>query len=144
MLRYTTPRSSVSSSEFGVIGSSTRNPELETRNWLSLNTDHLLDLGDDRHQVFLVLHHRFDRFVSAGNFIQYARVLATFNARGLLREIFTSEVTLRCSTRHLAASAVRARVEALSQAAPLNDERFRAHRSGNNAVHVFVGIDGAL
>jgi len=63
----------------------------------SLHTDHLLDLGDDFDQVFLVLHHRFDRFVSAGNFIQYACVLATFNARGLLREIFTSEVTFRCS-----------------------------------------------
>jgi len=77
-----------------------RNPQFEFRNpkfFSALHADHLLDLGNDLNQIFLVLHHRFDRFVSAGNFIQYACVLATFNACGLLREIFTSEVTLRCS-----------------------------------------------
>ena len=64
---------------------------------LSFHADHLLDLSNDFNQIFLILHHCFDGFVSARNFIQDARVLATFNARGLLREIFTSEVTLRCS-----------------------------------------------
>ena len=47
---------------------------------LSFHADHLLDLSDDLHQILLVLHHRFDRLVSAGNFIQYAYVFTTFNA----------------------------------------------------------------
>ena len=51
---------------------------------LSFHADHLLDLSNDLNQVFLVLHHLFDRFVSAGNFIQHALVFTTFDACGLL------------------------------------------------------------
>ena len=75
---------------------------------LSFNTDHLFDLCDNCDQVFLVLHYRFDRFVSAGNFIQYAVVLATLNACRLLHQISACEVTLCGAARHLAAGTVRA------------------------------------
>lgn len=37
-----------------------RNSNFALRNMLALHTDHLLNLGDDLHQIFLVLHHRFD------------------------------------------------------------------------------------
>ena len=45
----------------------------------SFHTDHLLDLGDDLHQIALVSHHLLDVLVSAGNFIQHALVLTTFD-----------------------------------------------------------------
>ena len=51
------------------------NSKLETRNCLPLNTDYLFDLSDDFNQIFLILHHRLNRFVSAGNFVQHAYVL---------------------------------------------------------------------
>ena len=45
---------------------------------LALHTNHLFDLGNDFNQIFLVLHHCFDRLVSARNFIQHAYVFAAF------------------------------------------------------------------
>src|SRR5262249_48102571 len=74
---------------------------------LALHANHLLDLGDNCNQIFLVLHHRFNRFVSAGNFIQHARVLAAFNAGSLTLQIISREMTLGRATRHLAARTVR-------------------------------------
>ena len=61
----------------------------------SFHTDYLLDLGHDLNQVFLVLHHCFDRFVGARNLIQYANVFTTFNARSLTREVVLREGSLR-------------------------------------------------
>src|SRR6266446_6780451 len=81
----------------------------------ALHADHLLDLSDDFNQVFLILHHRFDRLVSAGNFIQYAHVFATFNARSLTSEVVFREGSLGSSARHLPSGAVRARAETLRQ-----------------------------
>jgi hypothetical protein len=46
---------------------------------LSFDTDYLLNLGNDLHQIALVAHHCLDVFVSAGNFIQHAYVFAAFN-----------------------------------------------------------------
>src|SRR5258708_2512243 len=88
----------------------------------SFDTDHLLDLSDDFNQVFLILHHRFDRLVSAGNFIQYAYVFTTFNARSLTCQVVFREGSLGSSARHLPSGAVRARVETLRQATSLDDE----------------------
>src|SRR6185369_377930 len=111
---------------------------------LSLDADYLLDLGDNFDQVFLVLHHRLDRLVSAWNLVQYADVFATFNTRSLALKIVFREMTLGLSSGHLATRTVRAGIETLRQAASLNDERLRAHRSGNDAVHVSAGVDCAL
>src|SRR5436190_5916245 len=98
----------------------------------SFDAHHLFDLSDDFNQVFLILHHRFDRFVSAGNFIQHAYVFTTFNARSLTSEVVFGEGSLRRATRHLAASTVRAGIETLRCTASFDDERFRAHRSRND------------
>src|SRR6266403_502519 len=90
MLRYTTPRITRMKDEDGGSEGSISSFVLPTS---SFDTDHLFDLSDDFNQVFLILHHRFDRLVSAGNFIQHAYVFATFNARSL-----TSQIVLRKST----------------------------------------------
>src|SRR5439155_7094877 len=82
--------------------------------------------------------------VSTGNLIQYAYVFTTFNARSLTSEVVLREGPLRRTTRHLAAGTVRAGVKTLRCTASFDDERFRAHRSGNNAVDVFVGVDCAF
>src|ERR1043165_7698666 len=103
---------------------------------LALHANHVLDLGDDFNQIFLVLHHRFDRFVSARNFIQHAYVLATFNARRLTLQVVFRKRTLRCATRHLATSTVRARVKTLSHSATANDVRLGAHRSRDDAERI--------
>ena len=45
------------------LNSELRNPQFEFRNpkfFSALHADHLLDLGNDLNQVFLVLHHRLD------------------------------------------------------------------------------------
>src|SRR5438045_8122166 len=88
----------------------------------ALHANHLLDLGDDLHQIALVLHHRLDRFVGAGDFIQHAAVFTTLNASGLLHQVFTREGPLSCAARHLASRAVRAGIETLRQATSLHDE----------------------
>src|SRR2546430_11315395 len=77
----------------------------------ALHADHLFDLSDDFNQVFLVLHHRFDRFVTAGNFIQHAYVFATFNDRSLTSVVVFREGSLRSSASILATGTVRARIE---------------------------------
>ncbi|MCU1267223.1 MAG: hypothetical protein JWM21_3541 [Acidobacteria bacterium] len=53
---------------------------LSMRGLSSLNADHLLQLGDDLYQIALVSHHLLDVLVGAGNFVQHAYVLATFNS----------------------------------------------------------------
>src|ERR1700730_16556070 len=110
----------------------------------SFNADHLLDLSDDLHQIALVSHHRLDVFVSAGNFIQHAYILAAFNARSLARQIVFRKRSFGRATRHLAAGPVRAGVETLGLALPFHDERFRTHRSGDDAIDIFLSIDRAL
>src|SRR5712692_5233147 len=110
----------------------------------SFNADHLLDLGNDLYQIALVSHHRLDVFVSAGNFVQHPYIFAAFNARGLTRQVVFGEGSFGRTSRHLASSPVRAGVETLCRATSLNDERFRAHRSGNDAVDIFLSIDRAL
>src|SRR6185295_20225791 len=110
----------------------------------SFNTDHLLDLGNDLHQIALVTHHRLDVFVSAGNFVQHAYVFAAFNALCLSRQIVFRKSPFGCATRHLASRTMRAGVETLRQASPLHDERFRAHRTRDDAIHILVCVDCAL
>src|SRR2546425_3045389 len=98
-LRYTTPRNQfrAPSFEFRVAGSPNSKPGTRNSNCLAFDADHLFDLSNDFNQVFLVLHHRFDRFVSAGNFIKYAYVFATLNAGSLTSEVVLGEVTLGSS-----------------------------------------------
>ena len=91
MLRYTTPRNV--KDELNGEGSR----EGQDAKASALHADHLLDLSDDFNQIFLVLHHRLDRFVSAGNFVQYAYVFATLNTRSLTSEVVLREGSLRCS-----------------------------------------------
>src|SRR5216684_2681465 len=82
----------------------------------SFNANHLLDLGNDLHQIALVSHHRLDVFVSAGNFIQHAYIFAAFNSRGLARQIVFRKSSFGRTTRHFAPSPVRAGVETLCRA----------------------------
>src|SRR6185369_9146997 len=97
---------------------------------------HAHDLPERVHdvdEVGLVGHHLFDAVVGLGNLVDHARILATFDALGLPREVRRREPPLRLGAAHAPSRAVRARAERLRVALAAHDERARAHAAGDDA-----------
>src|SRR5262245_22121665 len=99
----------------------------------ALHTHELPQRVYDIHQVRLRGHDGVDVLVGHRRFVDHAGVLAAFHAFGRLAVILEREALLGGGPRHCTACAVRAGAERIRIALAVDDERFRAHRAGDDA-----------
>src|SRR5262245_40832636 len=100
---------------------------------LSLDAQHLLELGDDLDQILLILHRLVDALVGARDLVEDAVILAALDTLGLLPQILQREALLRRRARHAPTGPVRCRLERLGVAATAHDVRARSHRARDDA-----------
>ena len=108
--------------------------------YLPLNADDLLQLGDDLDEIVLGSHDFLDVFVGTGDLVYYTLVLSAFDAGGLLFQVFDRVLRLRFGSGHLSSCTVRARIERLWVSEALDDERFRSHRTGDDPISALFGV----
>src|SRR5260370_21459915 len=116
----------------------------QLRSYLSLHADHLLERVHNLNQIFLRFHHRGDRLVGAGSFINHIGILAAFNARSGCRVIGQREFTLGLAPGHGPTRPAAPPHDAHRVSQPAPNERLCPHAAGDDAHIALTRTHGAL